>query len=62
MCCFIFTILLEVLLSVDIALVLEQKLLHFQKQRANALLFGMWGAYIFRFIMIGLGTFLIKFM
>jgi YkoY family integral membrane protein len=60
----IFTlVVLEVLLSVDNALVLGAKVAPLpEKQRAKALLFGMWGAYIFRFIMIGLGTYLIKFM
>lgn len=60
----IFTlVVLEVLLSVDNALVLGAKVAPLpEKQRAKALLFGMWGAYLFRFIMIGLGTYLIKFM
>lgn len=56
-------IVLEVLLSVDNALVLGAKVKPLpEKQRAKALLFGMWGAYLFRFLMIGIGTYLIKFM
>jgi len=60
----IFTLVaLEVLLSVDNALVLGAKVAPLpEKQRAKALLFGMWGAYFFRFLMIGIGTYLIKFM
>lgn len=56
-------VVLEVLLSVDNALVLGAKVKPLpEKQRAKALLFGMWGAYFFRFLMIGIGTYLIKFM
>lgn len=54
---------MEGLLSVDNALVLGAKVKPLpENQRSKALLFGIWGAYIFRFIMIGLGTYLIKFM
>jgi YkoY family integral membrane protein len=56
-------VVLEVLLSVDNALVLGAKVKPLpEKQRAKALLFGIWGAYFFRFIMIGFGTYLIQFM
>jgi YkoY family integral membrane protein len=60
----IFTLcVMEGLLSVDNALVLGAKVKPLpEKQRTKALMFGIWGAYIFRFLMIGLGTFLIKFM
>lgn len=55
-------ILLEGLLSVDNAIVLAIVVNHLpEKQKKKALLYGIWGAYIFRFIAIGLGTFLVKF-
>lgn len=55
-------ILLEGLLSVDNAIVLAVVVGHLnKKQRKKALLYGIWGAYLFRFICIGLGTFLVKF-
>ena len=58
----IFTlIILEALLSSDNALVLAVMVRHLpQKQQKKALLYGIWGAYLFRFIAIGVGTFLIK--
>lgn len=54
-------ILLECLLSVDNAVVLaaQTQSLPTQKQQTEALLYGLWGSYILRFIMIGLGTFMI---
>lgn len=54
-------ILLECLLSVDNAVVLAAQTqgLPTQKQQTEALLYGLWGSYILRFIMIGLGTFMI---
>lgn len=60
----IFTlIILEGLLSADNALVLAAMVKRLpEKQRKKALMYGIWGAYIFRFIAIGLGVFLIKFM
>lgn len=55
-------ILLEGLLSADNALVLAVMVKHLPKeQQKKALFYGILGAYIFRFLAIGLGTFLIKF-
>ncbi|CAH1224284.1 MULTISPECIES: TerC family protein [unclassified Paenibacillus] len=55
-------ILLEGLLSADNALVLAVMVKHLPKdQQKRALFYGILGAYIFRFIAIGLGTFLVKF-
>lgn len=58
----IFTlIILEGLLSADNALVLAMMVKHLpEKEQKKALTFGIWGAYIFRFIAIGIGTYLIK--
>lgn len=56
-------VLLEGLLSADNALVLAVMVKHLPKeQQKKALFYGIIGAYVFRFIAIGLGTFLIKFM
>lgn len=54
-------ILLECLLSVDNAVVLaaQTQSLPTPKQQTEALLYGLWGSYILRFLMIGLGTFMI---
>lgn len=54
-------VVMECLLSVDNAVVLaaQTKTLDDPKDRKKALTYGLWGAYIFRFIAIGLGTFLI---
>lgn len=55
-------ILLEGLLSADNALVLAVMVKHLPKeQQKKALFYGILGAYLFRFLAIGLGTFLIKF-
>ncbi|WP_379128232.1 TerC family protein [Paenibacillus sp. sgz500958] len=55
-------ILLEGLLSADNALVLAVMVRHLPKeQQKKALFYGILGAYLFRFLAIGLGTFLIKF-
>jgi len=55
-------ILLEGLLSADNALVLAVMVRHLPKQQQKkALFYGILGAYLFRFLAIGLGTFLIKF-
>lgn len=56
-------ILMECLLSVDNAVVLaaQTKSLPDKKQQEKSLFYGMWGAYIFRFIVIGIGTYLINF-
>jgi YkoY family integral membrane protein len=54
-------IILEGLLSADNALVLAVMVKHLPPQkRKKALFYGLFGAYCFRFIAIGLGVFLIK--
>lgn len=54
--------LLEGLLSADNALVLAMMVKHLpEKQQKKALMYGIWGAYFFRFLVIGIGTYLIKF-
>lgn len=54
-------IILEGLLSADNALVLAVMVRHLpEKQRKKALFYGLLGAYVFRFIAIGIGVFLIK--
>ncbi|MGM9923443.1 MAG: hypothetical protein ACI35R_04245 [Bacillus sp. (in: firmicutes)] len=51
---------LECLLSADNALVLSAFVQRLPKhQQKKALIYGLWGAYLFRFILIGLGTYLI---
>lgn len=54
-------IILECLLSVDNAVVLaaQTQALEHEEDQKKALVYGLWGAYLFRFIAIGLGTFLI---
>lgn len=55
-------VILEGLLSADNALVLATIVNKLpEKQRKKALLYGLWGAYLFRFIAIGVGTTLAKF-
>ena len=55
-------VLIEGLLSADNALVLAVLVKHLpEKQRKRALMYGMFGAYFFRFIFIGIGVFLVKF-
>ena len=55
-------IILEGLLSCDNALVLAVVVSNLPKeQQKKALFYGIWGAYFFRFLAIGLGTYLIKF-
>lgn len=55
-------VLIEGLLSADNALVLAVLVKHLpQNQRKKALLYGMFGAYIFRFLFIGIGVYLVKF-
>lgn len=52
---------LEGILSADNALVLAVMVKHLpEKQRTKALKYGLLGAYLFRFIAIGLGTVIIK--
>lgn len=54
-------VILEGLLSADNALVLAVMVKHLPKdQQKKALFYGLLGAYIFRFIAIGVGTFLVK--
>lgn len=54
-------IILEGLLSADNALVLAVMVRHLPKeQQKKALFYGLLGAYIFRFLAIGFGTFLVK--
>lgn len=56
-------VLIECLLSVDNAVVLaaQTQSLPNKKQREKSLFYGIWGAYIFRFIVIGIGFYLIRF-
>jgi YkoY family integral membrane protein len=55
-------VILEGLLSADNALVLAVMVKHLpEKQQKRALFYGLLGAYLFRFIAIGLGMILIKF-
>lgn len=56
-------IVMECLLSVDNAVVLaaQTKVLPYKVQQEKSLFYGMWGAYVFRFIVIGIGTYLINF-
>lgn len=55
-------IMIECLLSVDNAVVLaaQTQKLPTLRQKEKALIYGLWGSYVMRFLMIGLGTFLIK--
>lgn len=54
-------VVLEGLLSADNALVLAVMVKHLpRKKQRKALFYGILGAYLFRFIAIGLGTYLIK--
>lgn len=56
-------ILMECLLSVDNVVVLaaQTKVLPDKSQQRKSLFYGLWGAYLFRFIVIGIGTYLINF-
>lgn len=56
-------VLIECLLSVDNAIVLaaQTRVLPTLKEQEESLFYGIWGSYIFRFIVIGLGTYLIHF-
>lgn len=56
-------ILMECLLSVDNAVVLaaQTQVLPTKIEKEKSLLYGLWGAYLFRFIVIGIGTYLINF-
>lgn len=56
-------ILMECLLSVDNAVVLaaQTQVLPTKEEQRKSLIYGLWGAYLFRFIVIGIGTYLINF-
>ncbi len=56
-------VLIECLLSVDNAIVLaaQTQKLPDKKQQEKSLFYGLWGAYLFRFILIGVGSYLIHF-
>lgn len=55
-------IIMEGLLSADNALVLAVMVKHLpEKQRKKALMYGLIGAYFFRFLFIGIGVYLVKF-
>lgn len=56
-------VLMECLLSVDNAVVLaaQTQSLSSKKDQEKSLLYGLWGAYLFRFIVIGIGSYLIHF-
>lgn len=56
-------ILMECLLSVDNAVVLaaQTQVLSNKAEQRKSLVYGLWGAYLFRFIVIGIGTYLINF-
>ena len=56
-------IIMECLLSVDNAVVLaaQTQVLPTEKMKKDSLFYGIWGAYLFRFLVIGIGTYLIHF-
>ncbi|HAT55798.1 MAG TPA: hypothetical protein DCW31_11295 [Lactobacillus sp.] len=56
-------VLIECLLSVDNAVVLAAQTTSLTnlKDREKSLFYGLWGAYLFRFLIIGVGTYLINF-
>lgn len=56
-------VIIECLLSVDNAVVLaaQTQVLPTKSQQEKSLFYGLWGAYIFRFLIIGIGTYLINF-
>lgn len=56
-------VLIECLLSVDNAVVLatQAQSLPNKKEQEESLFYGLWGSYLFRFIIIGLGVYLIHF-
>lgn len=56
-------VLIECLLSVDNAVVLaaQTQVLPTKEEQEKSLFYGLWGAYIFRFLIIGIGTYLIHF-
>lgn len=56
-------VMIECLLSVDNAVVLaaQTRVLPTLKEQEESLFYGVWGSYIFRFLIIGIGTYLINF-
>ena len=56
-------VMIECLLSVDNAVVLaaQTQALPTREMQEKSLFYGIWGAYIFRFLIIGIGTYLINF-
>lgn len=54
-------VVMECLLSVDNAVVLaaQTKQLPTEKEQQKSLVYGLWGAYLFRFLIIGIGAYLI---
>lgn len=56
-------IILECMMSLDNSVVLaaQTKILPSKKEQEKSLLYGLFGAYLFRFIAIGIGSYLIKF-
>lgn len=56
-------VLIECLLSVDNAIVLaaQTQTLPTLKEKEESLFYGIWGSYLFRFLIIGIGTYLINF-
>lgn len=56
-------VMIECLLSVDNAVVLaaQTRVLPTLKEQEESLFYGIWGSYLFRFLIIGVGTYLIHF-
>ena len=56
-------VMIECLLSVDNAVVLaaQTRVLPTLKEQEESLFYGIWGSYLFRFLIIGVGTYLINF-
>lgn len=56
-------VMIECLLSVDNAVVLaaQTRVLPTLKEQEESLFYGIWGSYLFRFLIIGIGTYLIDF-
>lgn len=56
-------VMMECLLSVDNAVVLaaQTRVLPTLREQEESLFYGIWGSYIFRFLVIGIGTYLIHF-
>lgn len=56
-------VMIECLLSVDNAVVLaaQTRVLPTLREQEESLFYGIWGSYLFRFLIIGVGTYLINF-